>query len=353
MVDSNLRQAPREPPLTKIHSALRHHGGLNKLTLSKATSPDRPNQGEEENLEHLQAGKPEQRQQAHPGKRELPLYESANKDDDAGGPGGANSPDDDPAPIGDIQDGTTSQKHLQELSPSEANVPRKPSQENVARPERKERGHGKPSNSPAIGPLVSCENPTTKPSVARDSPTADSAALSTTIAALRDRVEQRKNQLTRPDSAGSDHSDSRTRQRRRQLGRAPSSHQSTTPSFSASSPNANSTSFSTTTNADASHAATDADADAEAPATLWTDPNPVPAPSQALVWGDGGDEAQRAEMIRRLGGEVLAEGDSSGGAVMRAVERIGRVRDVRDEVAEVGGVGSRVMRRRAAGARGQ
>lgn len=339
-------------PSTK-ERVLRERGSHNKLALSNDASPDRPNAGQKQSFSRLDPGKPGKR---HPNKRAVPLYESSGEEDaTAGGPGQAGLPDDDPVPP---YDAPSHQNHLQELSPSEANAPRKtlpvdrsPADDQAAVQRKEPQRPSRTDTNTIVTPPTSLAKPptaTSTTSAVPAPPPADSAALNTTMAALL--AQKKQNQSARPGSAGSDTGNGggvarKDRRNRRQLGRAPSVTSTTSAPSSLSAQN----SF-TTANASASHAAAPGEADGTMATTAarWTDP--VPLASQALVWGDVEGEAERVEVIKRLGGkvaEVGGEGDGRGSVeLMRVVEGIGRVQDAGDV-----GTGGRVMRRRPGGGR--
>ncbi|KAF9629336.1 BRCT domain-containing protein [Lasiodiplodia theobromae] len=260
----------------------------------------------------------------------LPLYESASEDEDEGA-GGAAVPDDDPVPPYPDDDTSSQSKHLQELSQSDANALRKPLPTDTSPADQRKQPQlpDNLSSSTAITPPAAAAPPLTD-----DTPTTN---LNNTIAALL--AQKKQKESFRPVSAGSDNAGSglarnNRQQRRRQLGRAPSMTSNGSAPSSLSAQN----SFST-----AARSAAAGEGEETAAAPPWDE---EPAASQALVWGDCEDEAERVQLIRRLGGKVV-EGDGAGGAAdgMRAVDRIGRVADAGE------GSGARVMRKRAAGGR--
>ncbi|KAF4543889.1 BRCT domain-containing protein [Lasiodiplodia theobromae] len=260
----------------------------------------------------------------------LPLYESASEDEDEGA-GGAAVPDDDPVPPYPDDDTSSQSKHLQELSQSDANALRKPLPTDTSPADQRKQPQlpDNLSSSTAITPPAAAAPPLTD-----DTPTTN---LNNTIAALL--AQKKQKESFRPVSAGSDNAGSglarnNRQQRRRQLGRAPSMTSNGSAPSSLSAQN----SFST-----AARSAAAGEGEETAAAPPWDE---EPAASQALVWGDCEDEAERVQLIRRLGGKVV-EGDGAGGAAdgMRAVDRIGRVADAGE------GSGARVMRKRAASGR--
>ncbi|KAL0262890.1 protein kinase activating protein dpb11 [Diplodia seriata] len=258
----------------------------------------------------------------------LPLYESGSEDETGGaGAAGAAVPDD-PAPPYPDDDTTSQPKHLQELSQSDANALRKPLPTDAS-PADQQKQPQHPDNLANAPPAAAAP------------PQADNRSntdLNNTIAALL--AQKKQKEFVRPASAGSDNAAAgmvRTnrQQRRHQLGRAPS----VTSNGSAPSSLSAQNSFSA-----AAKAPTVAEDEETAAAPPWT--NEAPVASQTLAWGDCGDEAERVEVIRRLGGKVAEAGDVGGDTDgMKAVERIGRVADAGD------GGGARAMRTRATGSR--
>ncbi|KAK7530907.1 BRCT domain-containing protein [Phyllosticta citribraziliensis] len=340
------------------------------------------------------------RKQSRQRPRVRPFSQSSSEDEAAENPCPPVA-DDDHAPPPNV-DGSCSPRPLQELSPSRANAARKPPHADSAvlpciRPSHDQEDALDPgSKSRPSTPPATTSSATITATEPREQPPGDPPAnkpstqetLQTTIAALLAQKKQR------PSSAGSNASSagdptaaaataagsSRSRQQRwrRQLGRAPSFRSDggttaadTAPHHAGSvAPSAVSTLLSVSADAEATAAAVTAndvvdeqlDAEAEdsqavaaAAATRtrqWTD---VPGASQTLLWGAAeADDAERAALIRRLGGRVdddldrvakqrnAPDASRAGGG--------GRLTDAGFVGEGAGGVGSRVGRRRAAAA---
>ncbi|KAK7562264.1 BRCT domain-containing protein, partial [Phyllosticta citricarpa] len=343
------------------------------------------------------------RKQSRQRPRARPFSQSSSEDEAAENPCPPMA-DDGPAPLPNV-DGSCSPRPLQELSPSRANAARKqphadsawlastrPShdKEDASDPGSKSRPSSIPSATTSTATITAtdcAERASGNPPVSKPS---TQETLHTTIAAL---LAQKKQQ--RPTSAGSNSSSagdpaaaatgagsSRSRQRwRRQLGRAPSFRSDSGDAAAAAhhagsvAPSAMSTSLSVSTSASGAWRAdasvgTEVTAAALAavneqeqeavndtgsqPATAtsprtrqWTD---VPGASQTLLWGAAEGDAERAALIRSLGGrvdeEVMAKRSAAGvGAVAPQ-----RLTDAGFVGEGAGGVGTRVGRRRAAAA---
>ncbi|KAL1626115.1 protein kinase activating protein dpb11 [Diplodia seriata] len=302
--------------------------GFENLIISSTSFTDYDRLHISKAVKLMEVQNPGERKRARASRPALPLYESGSEDETGGaGAAGAAVPDD-PAPPYPDDDTTSQPKHLQELSQSDANALRKPLPTDAS-PADQQKQPQHPDNLANAPPAAAAP------------PQADNRSntdLNNTIAALL--AQKKQKEFVRPASAGSDNAAAgmvRTnrQQRRHQLGRAPS----VTSNGSAPSSLSAQNSFSA-----AAKAPTVAEDEETAAAPPWT--NEAPVASQTLAWGDCGDEAERVEVIRRLGGKVAEAGDVGGDTDgMKAVERIGRVADAGD------GGGARAMRTRATGSR--